>query len=140
MRTATGAAIILFCAMVCQAAEWHRATAAECNAETERQLRDMADAGMVGDPPITMGFLMANDKYMIERSPCGYTDGSSFRPRYTLTVYDFWEHRLTHFRRRIASRTCALTRLQYESRPELNALIEDCKRGKLPIYLWDQPK
>lgn len=65
---------------------WHKATERECNAEFTRELKAMNDSGMYGDPPISLGFaeLSLGTHSGKSMNPCGYTDGKSFRPIYTI--------------------------------------------------------
>jgi hypothetical protein len=67
--------------------KWHRATLKECRAETLREEKEMAKAGIVGDAPITLGEVMFSNGQGKGTEPCGYTDGyGHFRIRYVKWV------------------------------------------------------
>lgn len=78
-----------------ESAEWRRATKEDCEAETKRQYKEMAESGWCCDPPITMGFAMfsfdKNEKLNgYGESPCGYVKISD--PRQFRSVFKVWKH------------------------------------------------
>lgn len=64
---------------------WHPATRQECDAEFERELVWMGEAGWQGDPPISMGMAQlwfgSGHSKGYSTNPCGYSDGISFREK-----------------------------------------------------------
>src|SRR5271166_6194933 len=113
------------------ASPWALATPAQCNVETERELKMMQRAGFEGDPPITLGFITGSVSVAISFSPCGFTDGlGRFRPKVSIFT---------------GSKTCLITERQYDSLyrtvgpntrelswARVERLARKCSHGKLP--------
>lgn len=119
--------VVLIGVVFAQSGTWRLSTKSEVNDEIEREYAAWGKAGIMGDPPCTMGFGLYGSDIGYHEEPCAYTDGRAFQSRYTIFIRE--PNGKTH--------DCEITHEQsrdfWDSYQRRKALTNRCRRDELPV-------